>query len=68
MTRTLAAELADTPLRVFAVDPGEMDTDMHRAALPDADPSTLRRPLDVATRIVAMIADDAPGATRRSAA
>lgn len=68
LTRTLAAELADTPLRVFAVDPGEMDTDMHRAALPDADPTTLARPLDVASRIVAMIADDAPGDTRRSAA
>jgi NAD(P)-dependent dehydrogenase (short-subunit alcohol dehydrogenase family) len=29
---------------VYAVDPGDMDTAMHRAALPDDDPATLRDP------------------------
>ena len=43
--------------RVLAVDPGEMDTKMHRDAMPDADPTTLQRPADVAARIVAMIED-----------
>lgn len=55
LARTLAAELADSPLRVLAVDPGEMDTAMHRAALPDADPSRLAAPADVARRIVQLL-------------
>jgi NAD(P)-dependent dehydrogenase (short-subunit alcohol dehydrogenase family) len=32
---------------VYVVDPGDMDTAMHREALPD-DPGPLRQPLDVA--------------------
>jgi NAD(P)-dependent dehydrogenase (short-subunit alcohol dehydrogenase family) len=55
--RILAEELTGEGLRVFSVDPGEMDTQMHAAAIPDADPNTLGRPEDVAARIVDMIAD-----------
>ncbi|MEM6989969.1 MAG: SDR family NAD(P)-dependent oxidoreductase [Myxococcota bacterium] len=55
LTRTWAAELAEAGVRFFAVDPGEMDTAMHAQALPDADPSTLADPSEVAARIVAMI-------------
>jgi NAD(P)-dependent dehydrogenase (short-subunit alcohol dehydrogenase family) len=51
LARTLAAEFAGSGVRVLAIDPGEMDTDMHRAALPDADPETLERPAEVARRI-----------------
>jgi NAD(P)-dependent dehydrogenase (short-subunit alcohol dehydrogenase family) len=57
LARTLAAELADHGVRVLSVDPGEMDTDMHADALPDADRSALARPEDVAERIVQMIED-----------
>lgn len=57
LTRIWAAELAATEVRVLAVDPGEMDTQMHAEALPDADPTTLARPEDVARAIVSMIAD-----------
>lgn len=57
LVRVWAAELADTPLRVLAVDPGEMDTAMHAAALPDADPSTLARPEQVAAAIVELLRD-----------
>jgi NAD(P)-dependent dehydrogenase (short-subunit alcohol dehydrogenase family) len=54
--RIWAEELTGTGVHVFSVDPGEMDTAMHRAAIPGADPKTLQRPEDVAVRIVAEIA------------
>ena len=44
-------------MRFFSVDPGEMDTDMHAAAVPEADRSSLARPTDVARTIVEMIGD-----------
>jgi NAD(P)-dependent dehydrogenase (short-subunit alcohol dehydrogenase family) len=55
LARSLAAELGEHGVRSFAVDPGEMDTEMHRQAMPDADTSTLARPGDVAARVVEMI-------------
>ena len=47
-----------------------MDTAMHAAALPDADPSTLARPEDIARRIVGLVAESGrfPSGTRLSAA
>ncbi len=52
LARSFAAELEGTGVRVRAVDPGEMNTDMHRDAIPDADPATLRDPRAVARRLV----------------
>lgn len=57
LTRLWAAELSDVSVRVLSVDPGEMDTEMHRAALPDADPATLAAPADVAEKIAAVLED-----------
>ena len=58
LSRLWAAELAEHGVRSFSVDPGEMDTQMHSAALPDADPRALARPADVAARIAALIRSD----------
>ncbi len=55
MARLFASELGPHGVRVFSVDPGEMDTSMHRAALPDADPQSLLDPGVVAGRIVSML-------------
>lgn len=70
LSRIWAAELADTGVRVLAVDPGEMDTDMHAAAIPDADRSTLAAPASVARTILAMLDDPAraPSGARLAAA
>lgn len=55
LTRIAAAELADTGVRFFSVDPGEMATQMHADALPEADPESLQSPGAVAEKIVSMI-------------
>ena len=55
LTRTWAAELVQTGVRIYAVDPDDMDTDMHRAAIPDADPSELARPDNVALAFVRLV-------------
>ena len=69
LARVLAAEIADLGVRVFSVDPGEMDTDMHAAAMPDADRASLARPEAVAQRIVSMIEEGSvPGGARVEAA
>src|SRR5882724_7748539 len=42
-------ELADEEgVRVICADPGDMDTPLHAAAIPDADPADLKRPADAA--------------------
>ena len=53
MTRTWAAELEGTGVRMVSIDPGDMDTVMHRAALPDDDPTRLRRPEESALEVLA---------------
>jgi NAD(P)-dependent dehydrogenase (short-subunit alcohol dehydrogenase family) len=55
LARVLAAELGDLGVRIFSVDPGEMDTAMHAEAMPLADRAALLRPEVVAKAIVSMI-------------
>jgi NAD(P)-dependent dehydrogenase (short-subunit alcohol dehydrogenase family) len=63
LTRSWAVELEGSGVRIVAVDPGDMDTEMHRAADPDADPATLRDPADVAEAILRIVV--APGTATR---
>lgn len=54
--RIWAAELGEAGVRFWNVDPGEMDTEMHAAAMPGADRAALARPEDVARWIADAIA------------
>jgi NAD(P)-dependent dehydrogenase (short-subunit alcohol dehydrogenase family) len=60
LSRTWAAELDGTGVRSISIDPGEMNTKMHAAAIPDADPATLTDPAVIAARIATLVAR--PGA------
>ena len=55
VSRTLDAELED--VRVLVIDPGDMNTEMHRLAEPGVDLSQLPSAEDVAPRIMEMIDD-----------
>jgi NAD(P)-dependent dehydrogenase (short-subunit alcohol dehydrogenase family) len=46
------AELAPSGVRFLSIDPGDMDTPLHAAAVPDADPTALKQP-EVAARELA---------------
>ena len=43
-------------MHLLSIDPGDMDTPMHAAAIPDADPATLKRPQTAARELIAAIA------------
>lgn len=58
LARVWSAELAPSGVRVASIDPGEMDTQMHADAIPDADPAALRAPHEVARAIVRALAED----------
>jgi NAD(P)-dependent dehydrogenase (short-subunit alcohol dehydrogenase family) len=66
LARILGVELDGTGVRVLSVDPGEMDTAMHAAAIPEADRATLARPEAVAERIVRLLkgAETVPNGSR----
>ena len=68
--RVLAAELDPSGVRVFSLDPGEMDTRMHAEAVPLADRSALRQPDSVAEGIVRLLARarEIPNGTRTEVA
>jgi NAD(P)-dependent dehydrogenase (short-subunit alcohol dehydrogenase family) len=65
-SRVLAKELQG--VRVLVVDPGDMNTEMHRLAEPGADLSHLPSPDAVAPRIVEMLDDVADSGHRLRAA
>ena len=47
-------------MRVLALDPGDMDTELHAIALPDADPASLKRPETAARELADAIAAALP--------
>ncbi|HJZ61191.1 MAG TPA: SDR family oxidoreductase, partial [Miltoncostaeaceae bacterium] len=57
---TWDAELAADGVRFLAIDPGDMDTPLHAAAVPDADRDALKRPEDAARELAGAIAAALP--------
>ena len=55
ISRVLAAELDGAGIRIYTVDPGDMNTQMHREAEPGADLSHLPGPEVVAPAVVRLI-------------
>jgi NAD(P)-dependent dehydrogenase (short-subunit alcohol dehydrogenase family) len=60
LSRVLAVELEGTGVRVYVVDPGDMDTAMHRAAEPGVDLSHLPTPDHVAPAFVELLEESVP--------
>lgn len=60
LSRVLAAELEGTGIRVYAVDPGDMNTEMHRLAEPGEDLSHLPDPEVVAPAFLTLLAGPTP--------
>ncbi len=57
LTAIWAEEARADGVGFLSIDPGDMDTPLHAAAVPDADPTALRRPEDSAAAIIeAMLA------------
>lgn len=57
MSQTWAGELEGTAVRVNWVDPGSMNTEMHRAAEPEEDPTEWANPSEV-TEVFTYLASD----------
>lgn len=68
VSRVLAAELDGSSTRVLLFDPGDMNTAMHRDAIPDADPSELRDPAESARALLQAVAEMKGGFERVRAA
>ncbi|MBV9223124.1 MAG: SDR family oxidoreductase [Acidobacteriaceae bacterium] len=56
LSRIWNEELTAEGIRVLSIDPGDMDTPLHAAAVPDADRSTLKRPDAAAHEVADIIA------------
>jgi len=56
LTRIWNEEHVNEGVHFLSLDPGDMDTPMHAAAIPDADPATLKRPEQAAHELAEAIA------------
>ena len=66
LTRIFQVELEQTGVKFLALDPGDMDTPLHLAAVPDADRGSLVDPADSARLILHQIAGGQFTPIRRS--
>jgi NAD(P)-dependent dehydrogenase (short-subunit alcohol dehydrogenase family) len=64
LTAVLAVE--NPALRIYAVDPGDMATDMHQAAFPEEDISDRPSPESVVPALLALIDGDLPSGRYRA--
>ena len=65
MSQTWAAELEESKVRVNWVDPGSMNTAMHRAAEPDENPSQWADPAEVTEVFIYLASNESEGVTAR---
>lgn len=63
MSQTWASELEETSVRVNWVDPGNMNTAMHRAAEPEENPDDWANPAAVTDVFVFLASDESEGVT-----
>ena len=63
MSQTWASELEETGVRVNWVDPGNMNTAMHRAAEPEEDPAEWANPADVTDVFLFLASDESKNVT-----
>lgn len=66
LAKTFAAELPESGVHFLALDPGDMDTPLHEAAVPDADRASLHSAESSARLLLAQIADRVFTPVRRS--
>jgi NAD(P)-dependent dehydrogenase (short-subunit alcohol dehydrogenase family) len=66
LTQIWDAELAAEGVHFLSIDPGDMDTPLHALAVPDADPTTLKRPEDAARELLDAMAAALPDAWRKN--
>jgi NAD(P)-dependent dehydrogenase (short-subunit alcohol dehydrogenase family) len=60
LSRIWDAELVAEGVRVLALDPGDMNTELHAVALPDSDRTSLKRPETAARELADAIATALP--------
>jgi NAD(P)-dependent dehydrogenase (short-subunit alcohol dehydrogenase family) len=65
MSQTWASELEPSEVRVNWVDPGNMNTAMHRAAQPEEDPTEWADPANVTGVFLFLASDESRGVTGR---
>lgn len=65
LSRIWDEELSQEGVRILSIDPGDMDTPLHAAAVPDADRTTLKQPeaaaRELADRVGAMLSRRSQG-------
>ena len=68
LTAIWAEEAKADGISFLSLDPGDMDTPLHALAVPDADPTTLKRPQDAAAEIVEVLLGALPDPITRRVA